>query len=313
MANQQNEAPASRQRTISRALLTAAIFILVVLTATPAVCAVQATTGDSAQKEKVEAAQTFSVMVECDNELISVTVSGETVAEALEHVGIELGKNDAVNYPLEDPVERNDRIVVTRGVGKTQQYQRTQKVEVPYETRIIPTTDLAPGQKQVEVKGVPGVRIDYYGTKTVDGVSQEVILNSEIVTPPVTEKIRVGATKPVSPLDFGKEFNEYGEPTEYKQVIRNQKAAGYSAKVGAKTASGLYAVVGHVAINPNVIPYGSKLYIKSTDGAFVYGYAVAADTGTALTQGIIGVDLFYDSYEASARNGIKMVDIFVLE
>ena len=70
---------------------------------------------------------------------------------------------------------------------------------------------------------------------------------------------------------------------------------------------------GHVAVNPNLIPYGSKLYITSADGSFVYGYAIASDTGTALIDGTIGVDLFYDTYLESLLNGLRTVNIYVLE
>ena len=59
-------------------------------------------------------------------------------------------------------------------------------------------------------------------------------------------------------------------------------AVAYSARPGAGTASGRKAIPGHIAVNPNVIPYGTKLYITTPDNKVVYGYAVAADTGTAL-------------------------------
>jgi len=59
------------------------------------------------------------------------------------------------------------------------------------------------------------------------------------------------------------------------------KATGYYSKTG-KGSSGLGLGYGTVAVDPDVIPYGTKLYITSTDGKFVYGYAVATDTGIAL-------------------------------
>ena len=68
-----------------------------------------------------------------------------------------------------------------------------------------------------------------------------------------------------------------------------------------------------MAVNPNEIPYNTKLYIASPDGSFVYGYAIASDTGTALMEGLIGVDLFYDTYMESALNGVKYVNIYILE
>ena len=96
-------------------------------------------------------------------------------------------------------------------------------------------------------------------------------------------------------------------------MISNAKATGYSAGGNARGASGNSLSAGHVAVNPNLIPYGSKLYITSADGSFVYGYAIASDTGTGLIDGIIDVDLFYDTYLESLLNGLRTVNIYVLE
>lgn len=70
---------------------------------------------------------------------------------------------------------------------------------------------------------------------------------------------------------------------------------------------------GHVAVDPREIPYGSRLYIVSHDNNFIYGCAIAADTGTGLLADIVDVDLFYDTYAESALNGRKIVDIYVLD
>ena len=69
---------------------------------------------------------------------------------------------------------------------------------------------------------------------------------------------------------------------------------------------------GYVATDPSKIPYGTKMYIASPDGSFVYGYAIAADTGTGLLQGIIDVDLFYETYLESCLNSRRNVDIYIL-
>ena len=67
------------------------------------------------------------------------------------------------------------------------------------------------------------------------------------------------------------------------------------------------------SVNPNKIPYGSKLYIATTDNRFVYGCAIAADTGIGLMANVVDVDLFYETYEESVLNGRRIVDIYVLE
>ena len=56
------------------------------------------------------------------------------------------------------------------------------------------------------------------------------------------------------------------------------------------------ALMVHPRLGVGVIPYGSLLYITSDDGKFVYGYAYAADTGTALVQGKAFIDLYYETY-----------------
>lgn len=89
-------------------------------------------------------------------------------------------------------------------------------------------------------------------------------------------------------------------------------ATAYSAKSGAKTASGRYAILGHVAVNPTVIPYGTRLYIENADGNYAYGYAIAADTGTALLDGRVDVDLFFESNDDCKRFGKQTVNIYIL-
>ena len=46
---------------------------------------------------------------------------------------------------------------------------------------------------------------------------------------------------------------------------------------------------------------------------FVYGYCIANDTGSSLWEDVIDLDLFYESYLESALNGMRTVDIYVLE
>ena len=67
-----------------------------------------------------------------------------------------------------------------------------------------------------------------------------------------------------------------------------------------------------MAVNPALIPYGTKLYIASTDGRFVYGYAIATDTGTSLLNGSCLVDLYYDTYTEALMNGVQTVNVYVV-
>ena len=103
-----------------------------------------------------------------------------------------------------------------------------------------------------------------------------------------------------------------GVPAEYTRIVSGKATAYSSPKVNPKTASGRPALVGTVAVNPNVIPYGSELYIVSQDRKYVYGYAIAADTGLGMMEGTVAVDLFCASYADSCKWGAHYVDIFVI-
>jgi len=68
-----------------------------------------------------------------------------------------------------------------------------------------------------------------------------------------------------------------------------------------------------VAVDPSVIPYGTRLYIVSTDGKRVYGEAVAGDTGGAMLSGKVLVDLFYENESDCYAFGRREVNVYILD
>lgn len=66
-------------------------------------------------------------------------------------------------------------------------------------------------------------------------------------------------------------------------------------------------------VHPGEIPYGTRMYITSADNSFVYGFAIAADTGLGLLGDVIDVDLYYDTYLESCLNGKRNVNIYLLD
>lgn len=114
-------------------------------------------------------------------------------------------------------------------------------------------------------------------------------------------------------------------PTEYKEVIE-AKATAYCLckKCCGKsethpeygiTASGLRIVPGTnmkvIAVDPKVIPLGTKVYVEGVNGAKDYGYAVAADTGSAIKN--LKIDLYMDSHQTTLNWGVKNVKVYVLD
>ncbi len=77
------------------------------------------------------------------------------------------------------------------------------------------------------------------------------------------------------------------------------------------TASGTRARVGTVAVDPRVIPLGTKLYIKSIDGQKDYGYAVAEDTGGAIKN--TKIDLYFNTEDEAIQFGRRQVKVYLLK
>lgn len=97
------------------------------------------------------------------------------------------------------------------------------------------------------------------------------------------------------------------EGLRYKAVMA-MEATAYLPTDGSSeglTATGIPATYGVVAVDPSVIPLGSRVYIPG------YGEALAADVGGA----IIGysIDLCMETYAECMNFGRRTVTVYVLE
>lgn len=77
------------------------------------------------------------------------------------------------------------------------------------------------------------------------------------------------------------------------------------------TATGTRAKVGTIAVDPRVIPLGTKVYVEGLYGAKNYGYAVAEDTGGAIKGEII--DLYFNTHKETVNWGRQQVNIYILK
>ncbi|MFR7759748.1 MAG: 3D domain-containing protein [Peptoniphilus grossensis] len=223
--------------------------------------------------------------------------SGYTVADVLDNLDIKLNKLDRVSLPLDEIAKEGMEIRIDRVVVENLE----NKIEIPFETESRENKDMFEGEKKVITKGEVGQKTESLKNTYVNGVLETTeVLKSEITKDPVKEVVEVG-TKKGTVAPNGKNA---------KRVIVMQ-ATAYDPTAGSKTAMGTRARVGAVAVDPKVIPLGSKLYIESMDGFPTYGYATAEDTGGAIKGNRI--DLFYNSNAEANRFGRRNVKVYVLD
>lgn len=260
---------------------------------------------------EMEIERSFPITVTADGITKEEYVLNGTIVTTLDRIGLSVDEHDIINIPLSENIKEKDHIVINRV-----DYVTREEVEIiPHEVVVTPSSKVLAGIVSVQEPGLDGQNVKTFEEKYIDGEMQQSKLVSEVLAQePVTEYQIKGTVPSVSPLEAfaGVELDDTGRPANYVKVLQNQVATAYSARSGAKTASGRYAIVGHVAVDPKVIPYGSKLFIETTNGSFVYGYAVAADTGTALLDGRVDVDLFFDTNAECRSFGKRSVNIYIL-
>lgn len=209
---------------------------------------------------------------------------------------------------------RSLRVVTSAPESRTKVVEQEEIIEHPVQER--KTSLLEEGETRVIQQGVDGLREVTIEKLIVDGeLRREKVIEEKILKQPVTEIVLVGATgqeAAISPLTFDVELDENGVPVEYSSVLTNRVSTGYSLGSNAMGASGQGLSAGYVAVHPGEIPYGTKLYITSADNSYVYGFAIAADTGLGLLGNQIDVDLYYDTYLESCLHGRRNVNIYIL-
>lgn len=262
----------------------------------------------------------FGVGLSYENNAVMVSIIGGTVADALDKAGVKLNEGDVVTPSLDTELTGFTDIVVKRASFK----QATETEEIDYKTEKIADPDMYVGETKVVTEGVKGEKVYYYTEKYLDGVYDSKVLDEEVVTKePVTEVLHYG-TKPVETLAAYKNsdapiseleepeslvLDENGVPVDYAYAIEG-KATAYTGDPA--TSTGRTPMPGHIAVDPNEIPYGTELYVVSADGSYVYGYCIAADTGGFVEMGNTDIDLYMDNEGMCYDWGNREVIIYVL-
>ena len=264
----------------------------------------------------------YSVKINLRGKEINKKVPAGTVESVLAYLDIQLTEYDSLNADLEKEIGDNENIVITRTVVVSDVEQK----EIGFKTITKESSTLFKGETKVDTEGEKGVKEITVEKTYVNGkLTSKKEVSSEVVSEPVDKVVLKGTAEKVDHFSNTENETEVvdngdgktvvdadGNEREYVDVMTGSGTA-YYADAGASTATGRDAQYGVVAVNPNVIPYGSKLYIVSNDGEVIYGDAVAGDTGGGLMENLILVDLFYPTYDECCVFGRRDVTIYILE
>ncbi len=272
----------------------------------------------------IEIYDIYKIKVTEKDKTIVKVVSGKTVSDALNVLGIEMGEND-FTQPKEDTNLKNGMSIE---IFRVEIKERNETEEVNYGTDYKTNNNLYKDEKKVVKNGVKGSRAVVYEDFYVNGELQSSTeVSSKVIKEPVNQIVEKGTKKrpagnahPTS-LPTGKPMSELanpayltigtnGLPTSYKRSMK-AKATAYCSP-GDLTSTGKRAKNGYIAVDPKEIPYGTEMYIVSADGRYVYGYCIAADTGSYIYSVDWTVDLHMNSEAQCRQWGRRDIIIYFL-
>lgn len=273
---------------------------------------IQVTEQDDGKKEiTVLRAQEITVVADGAERTV-LAKHDDTVQEALTRAGITLGEHDEVIPTKEQLASSAEKITVSR-ISIT---QTLKTVSIPFEKVVKKSSSLDEGKTRVAQAGVNGQKQQTYEVKKKDGVVvSETLLKEVVVTEPKAQITEQGTRRAVAASGGSGTLttSRGGTPLRYKKVL-DVVATAYSSELISNklTATGAVARVGLIAVDPKVIPLGTRMYITSADGkSWVYGYAVAADTGGAIKGNKI--DLFFNTESECWSFGRQRAKVYILE
>ena len=254
----------------------------------------------------------------------TVTGQPDDTEGALALAGVEISERDRVTSALQ--ADGSVAITVERPVTT---YEELIVDLLPYDTLRQADPNLLLGEEQVVQAGVQGTVSARSRVITDPDGSLSITSMGTTVSQPVDEIVAYGTqVEPVAQswlsvtddvlthIDAdadggGTLTTASGTELTYTQVL-SCKATAYTTQRQSwkKTATGTTARVGAIAVDPDVIPYGTRMFIVSADGSITYGVATAEDCGGSIQGNRI--DLFFDTYDECIQFGVRSCDVYLL-
>ena len=254
----------------------------------------------------------------CGQEM-TVDAHNETVGQLLSRLNVHLDEGTVVSVPLDTVTTEGLVVDVTSTVHKTETYSKS----VPFETVYFNDSSLPVGTEKIISEGVDGemrctANVVYRNGELAERtVTEEVLVrqgkNALIARGSATGEQEEDVNPDMPLIADGYIVTSTGEVLTYSHKMPVHASAYTKTDEGCDdyTATGTLARVGEIAVDPDVIPYGTRMYIVSDDGAYVYGIATAEDCGGAI--GGDRVDLYFNTTAECFEFGLRDCTVYFLD
>lgn len=243
-----------------------------------------------------------------------VTSFGETAGELLSRLGLDVTGEDVVSHGLEEETYDGMELRVDRPEILRQVYTAA----IPHPVSRCSDPTLPVGTEAVLTPGTDGemrctAEITYLGGQE----ASRQVLSETVTRQPVAEIIAVGtgsapavSEKPV--IADGRITLPTGEVLTYtrKDTVRATAYTHTDRGCDTVTATGTRVHRGTAAVDPRFIPYGTRMFIVSSDGSYVYGIAAAEDCGGDIKGD--RMDLYLPTHAQCTAFGRRVCTVYFL-
>lgn len=269
--------------------------------------------GDGVAEINVRRSQ--KLIVDYYGERMEVTGQGETVEELLTRLNLTWRDTDAISLPLDMMTYEGMELEVAEVIRQNQTYT----ARLPHKTTYSADASLPEGTEQVVTEGVDGEILCEAMVTYINGrETGRKILSQQVISQPVEEIVAVGSgempqeEQPLPVIGERTITLPTGEVLTYTEKVTCVATAYHCEGYVGKTATGTRARVGAIAVDPEVFPYGTRFYILTKDGEYIYGVATAEDCGDKRFIYGTRLDLFFDTKRECVQFGVRMCDVYIL-
>lgn len=258
------------------------------------------------------------LLVDYYGEQMEVTSQGETVEELLTRLNLTWTDTDAISLPLNTETYDGMELSVARVVRENQIYTAL----LPHDTLYCSDPSLPEGTERTVTAGVDGEVLCEATVTYINGwESQRTVLSRQVVSQPVSEIIAVGSGEEAAEPEADSQMAIIGESTitlptgevlTYTKKVACLATAYHCEGYVGTTATGTRARVGAIAVDPAVFPYGTRFYIVTQDGEYIYGVATAEDCGDKRFIHDTRLDLYFNTRYECVQFGARMCDVYIL-
>ena len=276
-----------------------------------------------ATKVKIHYLVPLTVKIGDKSETYNV-LQGIKLSDALKENGIKYDEHDIISLSLDSNINDTTTVEITDieyGIA-------TEVLSIPFGNDVLYSSKYDTNTSFTE-PGKAGSKTITYSVKYVNGVRvSSTIIDEKVTEYAIDETTVIGTSAPqfmygsatkaddvpcISKLDAPDDLllDSNGKPIKYSSK-KTLRATAYT-HTGNNMSTGIYPKPGYVAVDPKEIPYGTKMYIVSADGRYVYGYAIATDTGGFILGNLTDMDLFFNTENECVQFGRRNIVVYFVD